>query len=169
MAAKAVEEYMYPQFEFLVAGIELPNAAYIYTVNQNGDVRPQHDSNGFATVGAGGSMAFLELTKYTYAREVPMVEALPRVYFAKKASERVQGVGRWTDLWLLYFAQDLTTKEYVPVVQSFTTDEYFQKFEAILVRIKEFETKELANIYQEIWNTLKQKAEAENLSKEVKT
>jgi hypothetical protein len=168
IAAQAIQEYAYPQFDFLVAGIELPAEACIYTVNQNGEVRPQHDSNGFATIGGGGGMAFLELTKYTYAREVPMVEALPRVYFAKKAAERVQGVGRWTDLLVLYFAQDLTTKQYVPVVLSFTTKEYFEKFEAILARIRESEAKELATIYQEIWNTLKQKADEENLSKEAK-
>lgn len=109
---KAVDEVRmceYPYtFDIIVLGLEESGEAHVFVVNQDGTYR-SYASLGFATIGSGGDLAFLELTKYFYARSVPAVVAIPRVYIAKKVSERAQGVGRYTDFAVLFLTSDPKT------------------------------------------------------------
>jgi hypothetical protein len=101
-AMKEVNDYEYPlECDFIVLGFDKETEPHLYKVNQKGDYR-LCDSLGFVTSGSGGSLAFLEMTKYSYSRQEGMVTAIPRVYFAKKVSERAEGVGRYTDLYIMY-------------------------------------------------------------------
>lgn len=105
-----IEYYQYPPFEFIIAGMDSPTDPHIFKVNQDGDWS-SFDSLGFVTTGSGQNLAFPEMTKWYYSTSQPMTVALPRIYFAKKVSERVQGVGRSTDLAFMCYREDSQTKE----------------------------------------------------------
>ena len=86
-------------------------------MDSNGEYR-SHDFIGFATVGSGSRMAFPEMSKYLYSPSLTMNEVLARVYNAKKSVERVQGVGQFTDLFVLHVIinqkQERTIQLWVP-------------------------------------------------------
>ena len=108
---KAVDEVKFTEipyvFDIIILGLEESKEAHIFVIKQDGTYK-SYDSVGFATIGSGSDLAFLELTKYMISRSIPSVVAIPRVYIAKKVSERAQGVGRVTDLVVLFFT-DLKT------------------------------------------------------------
>jgi hypothetical protein len=123
-AVSAVRYCDYPyEFSFIVLGLEPSKEAHLYTMNQDGEYWLQ-DSLGFATIGSGGELAFLELTKHGYARYFPAVMAIPRTYIAKKVSERAQGVGRYTDLLILFLNEPKTDK-FLPMIQVLSTNQGF--------------------------------------------
>lgn len=105
-----IEYYQYPAFEFIIAGMDSPEEPHIYKVIQEGDWTCW-DSLGFVTIGSGQNLAFPEMTKWYYSTSQPMTVAISRIYFAKKVAERVQGVGRSTDLGCICHREDTTTKE----------------------------------------------------------
>lgn len=88
---------------FLIIGID--SKPHIYTVDQGGDVR-LWDSIGFATAGDGGYLAYPEITKFSYNPNSGLSGVLVRVYNSKKVAERVGGVGKETDLAVLWVAPD---------------------------------------------------------------
>jgi hypothetical protein len=102
--------YSYPDFEFIIAGFDFPDEPHLFKVNQDGDWAC-HDSLGFTTTGAGHSLAFPEMTKWYYTTEQSMSLAIPRIYFAKRTSERIQGIGRSTDLAFTVCREDSKTKK----------------------------------------------------------
>ena len=73
-------------------------------------------------------MHFLELTKHGYSRHFPAVVAIPRTYIAKKVSERAQGVGRITDLVILFF-NNPQGAEFLPTIQILSVPEFTQKLD----------------------------------------
>ena len=143
--AQAIKEVndcknQYPfQLQFIVLGIEESKEAHLFTIDQDGQYWLQ-DTLGFATIGSGDYLAFPELTKHGYSRHFPAVVAIPRVYIAKKMSERVQGVGRYTDLCIL-FLNDPATGKFDPRLQELSVNREFiaeldKAHEAILVSEK---------------------------------
>lgn len=89
--------------EFIILGLE-PQAE-LYVINQNGEYKP-YGMLGFACIGSGSDLAFPEMTKYAYTPILSLPEALVRVYQAKKVSERVSGVGKYTDLFVLHIPEE---------------------------------------------------------------
>jgi len=88
--------------DFLIFGLDIdPIAAHIYVVNQDGEFK-LYDYLGFAVIGSGYNTAFPELTRMVWHQGITMVEAIVRVYNAKKAAERMGGVGEFTDLYVLH-------------------------------------------------------------------
>jgi hypothetical protein len=125
-AVKEVNCCKYPiKFQFIVAGIEESKQAHLYVIDQDGQYWLQ-DTLGFATIGSGDYLAFPELTKLGYSRRFPAVVSIPRVYMAKKASERVQGVGRRTDL-LILFLENPNGGEFKPRMQELSANKDFMK------------------------------------------
>lgn len=118
-----LQAYIYElQCEFLVFGIETQNVAHIYHIDQDGK-RKLLDNLAFATIGNGGSLASLEITKYPYTRETVAVEAIARVHFAKRLAERALYVGHDMDLVILYFREEgeEEKKELIPTILDITT------------------------------------------------
>lgn len=101
--------------EFLVFGLESPQIAHIYRIDENG-MEKLLDNLAFAMIGGGGQLALLEITKYPYSIEIPSVEAIARVHFAKRLAERAIGVGHDLDLKLLYYSEHPETKVVSPDV-----------------------------------------------------
>ncbi len=125
-AIAEVNNCKYPlQFQFIIVGIEETKEAHLYVIDQDGQYWLQ-DSLGFATIGSGDYLAFPELTKLGYSRRFPAVVSIPRVYMAKKASERVQGVGRYTDLLILFLENPLSG-EFKPRIQELSANKDFMK------------------------------------------
>jgi hypothetical protein len=90
------------EVEFLLIGFDSePYVPHIYTINGLGDIQVS-DHLGFATIGSGQYLAFPEMTKYAYHTNTGLSEAIMRVYWSKKAAERVGGVGKATDLLVLH-------------------------------------------------------------------
>jgi len=104
-----LEGYGYDlQTKFMVFGIDKTGdlfTPHIFLIDQDGNVEPQ-DFLGFCVIGSGDGMAFPEMTKHTWTPDVNFAEALVRVYNSKKAAERVGGVGKMTDLYVLHVFQD---------------------------------------------------------------
>lgn len=100
-----LDYYPYPNFEFIITGFDSPDEPHLFKVNQDGDWAC-FDSIGFTTTGAGHSLAFPEMTKWYYTTEQSLSLALPRIYFAKRTSERIQGIGRSTDLAFTVFREE---------------------------------------------------------------
>jgi hypothetical protein len=94
--------------QFLIVGIDMEPKpkAHIYTVDQDGKWK-LNDFLGFAIIGIGISLAFPELTKFPYMpSKMDWPQAMLRVYYAKKVAERIGGVGRQTDLFVLHVKED---------------------------------------------------------------
>jgi len=105
IVSEEVNRYQATKFDFvadfIVAGIESNEEAHIYCVNQDGEYY-LGDSLGYLTIGSGGDLAFLQMTRYIYSRKVTMAAAITLVYLAKKISERAVGVGNSTDFYILH-------------------------------------------------------------------
>jgi len=103
-----LESYNYPlEVDFLITGYDLDKQPHIFTVNQNGLIK-KHDDSGFMVIGSGGMLAFSELTKYGFNGFQSLTEAIMDVYFAKKASERMVGVGKNTYYSILHYSDTVT-------------------------------------------------------------
>lgn len=92
--------------EFLIFGLqrigETQSTAHLYKIGAEGKI-DSYDFIGFASIGSGEDLAYNELTKYVYRPEQSLAETIYRVFAAKKVAERVQGVGKYTDLGVLHF------------------------------------------------------------------
>lgn len=141
-----LDYYPYPVFEFIIAGFDAPDEPHLFKVNQDGDPTC-YDSLGFATTGDGQNLAFPEMTKWYYTTEQSMSLAIPRIYFAKRTSERIQGVGRSTDLAFTVFREDSETKELTVKFYDISVDIGF--IEKLDKSFDQFNTSE-ANIINEL-------------------
>lgn len=104
---KDLESYAYPlDVDFLIAGFDRDKDPHIFTVNQNGLIK-KHDDSGFMVIGSGAMLAFSELTKYGYNGFETITEAILDVYFAKKSSERMVGVGKNTYYSILHYSDNV--------------------------------------------------------------
>lgn len=115
------EFYRFFQLGFLVFGIEgekfdnkvFPRA-YIYEVDSDGDW-DDHSGEGYAMIGSGKIEAEPDITRKPYSSDLPYGEAVQRVYFAKKWSDKMaKGVGPTTEVGIIVF-----------VVNEKKKDEYF--------------------------------------------
>lgn len=153
--------FPYPDFEFIVCGLDDPRTPHIFTVDQDGNVK-SWDFLGFAVIGSGGSMALSELTKYQYltSEELPM--SLTRIYFAKKSAERAVGVGVSTDYGILAFRKTSST-EPMPVTTMVGLDimTELQKGYVDTVNSMGQIMTDTANKIITVFNNLKAKADAE--------
>jgi 20S proteasome alpha/beta subunit len=141
-----LDYYPYPNFEFIIAGFDSPDKPRLFKVNEEG-YWTCHDSLGFTTTGDGQNLAFPEMTKWYYTTEQSMSLDIPRIYFAKRTSERIQGVGRSTDLAFTVFREDIKTKELVVKFYDISADEGF--IEKLDGSFEEFNTSE-ANIINKL-------------------
>jgi len=88
------------QLSFLLFGVEKENP-YLYEIKTNGEVN-SYDSLGFAAIGIGAGQSIAELGRYQYGSNISLSQAIQLTYLAKKEAERVSGVGKETDLGILY-------------------------------------------------------------------
>jgi hypothetical protein len=159
-AIEEVEDCEYPYvFQFIVLGIEPSFEAHLYVVEQDGRYR-LYDSLGFAAIGNGGELAFLEMTKYGYSRNMPAILAIPKVYIAKKVSERAQGVGRYTDLAVLVFANK-KGDPFTPAIQALSTPEFIKKMEETYQTLMDSELKILNSLPKIVFEMLAPKPQPE--------
>lgn len=112
--------FPYPDFEFIVCGLDNPSSPHIFTVDQDGNIK-SWDFLGFAVIGSGGSMALSEMTKWRFTTMDQLPISITRIYFAKKAAERAIGVGRSTDYGVLSYKQ-ISDSEAVPVMSNIDPD-----------------------------------------------
>lgn len=148
-ATKEVQDYDYPlECEFIIAGLEPSKEAHIYWVSQNGEYRLE-DSLGFTTIGSGGGLAFLQMTKYSYARNKGFQLAIPLVYFAKKIAERAEGVGRSTDLAVLHYREP-PRSDNKPRLLVLSVRSFLKKLNATYKTIQANELKEMQKIINEV-------------------
>lgn len=159
-AVMEVDAYEYLlECEFILAGLESPNEAHIYRVDQDGNYSLD-DSLGFSTIGSGGGLVFLEMTKHGYSRSLSSVVAIPRVYISKKISERAEGVGRYTDLGLLYFPElpkrgkKSSKSGNKPLFADFSHPAFLQKLDETYKAIRENEKKELEKLFDEVYTMI---------------
>lgn len=158
-AVNEVGKYQYPfECDFIVFGLELSGEAHIFQVNQDAEYRLQ-DSQGFCTIGSGGWLAYLEMTKHGYARNFPAIVAIPRVYIAKRISERAEGVGRNTDLAVLYFTGGVKEAEFKPAVFGLSHPDFLKKLDEAYEAIKANEKAELEKISKVVLDMLTPKEE----------
>jgi 20S proteasome alpha/beta subunit len=103
--------------EFLIFGVEIiedgSQVAHLYKVSGKGTIEC-FDHIGFVAIGSGSSLARSEMTKYFQGPDSTMSETVYRVYVAKRAAERVPGVGAITDFGVLHMIEDMETKEMKP-------------------------------------------------------
>lgn len=145
--AKAdVEAYEYPAIHFIVLGFDDPDQPHLWQVTERGTALP-FDDIGFVTIGSGGQLAFLDITKYEYSVEGTLSTALARIYFAKKLSERAEGVGRKTDLKVLYMQKfDENTKEPIFYTADLSDHEIIKSLDKALMAIQKYEGKQITKI-----------------------
>lgn len=152
-AINEVRDCHYPcEFSYIVLGLEESKEAHLYVIDQDGQYWLQ-DSLGFAAIGSGGELAFLEMTKHGYARNFPAVVAIPRVYLAKKVSERAQGVGRYTDMGIL-FLSDPKSGKFLPASQNLATPELIRKLDETYNALIANEKAELEKLNQTVYEIL---------------
>ena len=152
-AVNEVKEYKYPyEFSFIVLGLEAQREVHLFVIDQDGQYWLQ-DSLGFATIGSGGDLAFLEMTKHGYTRSFPAVMAIPRIYLAKRVSERAQGVGRFTDLAILFFNEPKSDK-FSPALQYLSLPELTNKLDETYEALIKNEKAELEKLSQTVYDSL---------------
>lgn len=160
-AINEVRYCQYPfEFSFIVFGLEPSKEAHLYVIDHDGQYWLQ-DSLGFAAIGSGGSLAFLELTKHGYARTLPAVVAIPRLYLAKRVSERAEGVGRHTDLAILFF-RDPKSDKFLPTIQDFSNTELILKFDETYDGLVKHEKEELDKLSKATYDMLAPKSAPES-------
>lgn len=152
MAKGEVDNYDYPlECEFIVAGLEVAKKAHIYRVDQDGGCRLD-DFLGYTTIGSGSGLAFLEMTRYIYARESTPAFAIPLVYLAKRTAERAQGVGRATDFGVLYFSGD--PKKETPSYVDLAKADFLKTLDATYNTIRDNYYSTLDNLFKEVSRVL---------------
>jgi hypothetical protein len=90
--------------EALIIGFETIRGKQVprlFSVNEQGIVRC-YDDVGFAAIGSGSSHALSRLMQVGYSSNVPYVQGLAAAFAAKKAAEIAPGVGKRTDVRLIF-------------------------------------------------------------------
>lgn len=127
--------------DFLVVGID--TNPHICLVDEFGNIRV-YDHIGFAAIGSGEFLAFPEITRLAYSPDVNDTRAIVTVYNAKKAAERIQGVGEKTDLWLL--RKDKNNK----ITLAIANDLLLKRLDYNIKKLRENETKLNENTMEEL-------------------
>ena len=101
--------------EFLIFGFDLfkdlnTATVHLYQISDKGEARIL-DMVGFGNIGIGATLSLPEITKEPHSPNSSLGEALVRTYLAKKSSERVSGVGRYTDIGILFTYTDKKTNK----------------------------------------------------------
>jgi 20S proteasome alpha/beta subunit len=165
-AMSELRAYQYPYFEFIVCGIDNQgDRAHLYKVDQDGNLT-NWDFLGFVTIGSGSQLAFTELTKWFYSSQHPLSHAIPRIYFAKKVSERAQGVGTITDYGFLALHKPNNKTEFEVGVFYISTEPNLMKdLEQGYKNILQHEMNEITTIQNQIEAAITNKAKEETQSK----
>ena len=95
-----MQDFQGPDVEALVVGME-NDVAHIYIVDRHGTVGC-YDDVGFAAIGIGAWHARSRLMQNGYVNTVGFAPALAAIYAAKKSSEVAPGVGKATDMHLMF-------------------------------------------------------------------
>jgi 20S proteasome alpha/beta subunit len=145
-----LEDYQYPVFEFIVAGFDSVFEPHLFKINQEGD-STCYDSLGFVTTGDGQNLAFPEMTKWYYSTEQSMSVAIPRIYFAKRTSERIQGVGRSTDLAFMVYRNEQKNEEWKGKFYDISVDVGFiEKLDKVFDKLKANEADIITELAEDI-------------------
>lgn len=137
--------------EFLILGIDIEPQpkAHIYTVDQDGKCK-LGDFLGFAVIGIGRSLAFPELTKFPYApNDIDWQQSMLRVYYAKRVAERIGGIGRQTDLFVLHVTKDDKNGGVVPMRWR-VNDDTRELLDKGIEKLKQSEIDTLNSVLQEV-------------------
>jgi len=143
-AKKDVLSYFYKfTCEFIIFGFDNPRSPHIYSVDEKGSIK-QHDTSGFETTGAGGDIAFAELTKYPYHPFLNLGSAILAIYFAKCESERVSTVGDVTDIAILYYSPNTVGDNNTPKTFLINlNEELMDELDETYDKVREYEIKRL--------------------------
>jgi len=157
-AMNEIRTYQYPFFEFIIGGLDKEgDQAHIYKIDQDGALTTWNFL-GFATTGSGSQLAFAELTKWFYASQHPLSYAIPRVYFAKKVSERAQGVGTHTDFgFITYYTLKETGKPQPTVFYISTSTQMMPILDTAFQKILKNESAEIGNVQTQLDAIFQQK------------
>jgi 20S proteasome alpha/beta subunit len=152
--------------EFIIAGFDAPTEPHIYTVNQDGGYR-SNDVLGYSQIGSGSLLAYFQMTKSGHSINDPSVNTIPIVYFAKKLSERAQGVGRITDLYAMFYSyHEKPPPNHVCSIMNLATQELIEQMDKSLEDIQRYETERLDAMGKEVHEVLTGKAKAAPAPKE---
>lgn len=149
--------YDYPSFEFILCGIdEIGIQAHLFKINQDGD-SSCWDNHGFAATGSGEGLAFFGMTKYRHSHSNALAYSLPSVYFAKKIAELSTGVGKYTDVGILYFGKEEGNKSFNPLLAvPSNSSELMNELNTAFNNIGDYEKKEINNMKSYIEKSLNQ-------------
>lgn len=143
---KKIEEDI--DLEFILAGFDKDGSPHLFKISSNNGVQCMN-SVGFVNSGSGGILSLIEMTKSEHSNSILDSEAILKVYSAKKSAERVAGVGRKTDLGVLFLVNSEKEGEYN--VGRFIFPEDFKKLlDKELLQIKSSEAKIKQTIKAEI-------------------
>jgi hypothetical protein len=95
-----LQHYEGDSVEAIIAGVD-GNAANIYHIDNQGTARCYNDV-GFVAIGVGAWHARSRLTQAGYVNTTPFVRSIAVAFAAKKAAEAAPGVGKETDIHILY-------------------------------------------------------------------
>lgn len=95
-----LQDYVGPEVEGLVVGVDPNGSGHLYTIESDGKVRC-YDDVGFAAIGIGAHHARLTLMQSGYTNTFGFVQALALSFIAKKAAETAPGVGKNTDIHII--------------------------------------------------------------------
>jgi 20S proteasome alpha/beta subunit len=100
--AMRLQGYSGEYIEALIVGIDVgSDLGSIYHVDNRGTVSCFNDI-GFASIGAGAWHAKSRLMQFGYEKNTPFVTALGMTYAAKKSAEVAPGVGKTTDIKIIF-------------------------------------------------------------------
>ena len=164
-AIKEIGDYDYQlEFQFIILGFDSPTEPHIYTINQDGAYRP-NDLLGYAQIGSGGLLAYLQMTKSKHSKTDPSVSTIPLVYFAKKLSERAQGVGRVTDFYAIFYSfQEPPPKDYQCTIINLGRPELIKLMDESLATIEDYENNILDTMSQTVRSVLTKPKDATDIS-----
>lgn len=103
--------------ELLLIGFDITNQEQgrfyikIYGISENGEIRPE--DSGFSMIGIGYSQSVSEITKEPYDQSLKREAALLKVYYSKKAAQRMIGVGEKTDLGFLTLGRNQENTKWI--------------------------------------------------------
>jgi hypothetical protein len=157
MTAKIIDEISdykrnKPKFEFILFGFDSVREPHIHVIDQDGNDELA-DSLGFASIGSGFPLALLYVTEHRLSPADDAQRAIPIVYFAKKVSERAQGVGRMTDLFIVYGKKDNEGKEKYKIInmnRENPNNKIMNMLDKAFDEIEEFKREKIENMASEI-------------------
>lgn len=157
-AMTRVNNYYYElECQFIIAGFDDEGRTpHIYMIDEEGK-SDLYDSAAFVTIGSGGPLAFLELTKYGHNNQDTAPVTIPRVWMAKRISERAEGVGRTADLGAIYYGKHPQVEGIVPLITNLSPPEFTGEFDAALEDIRKFENDKHLELYKKFFGKMQGK------------